>query len=107
MLPWKLKPTTYFCLYLFLLQERLHAATQSLKSSPSPPLVKVKDEPVDEEYEQALISSSSTASVKDEPNTAKVGRTSFHKDFSKVSNMHITYVMVLTPFKEKRAVVNI
>ncbi|XP_044027837.1 zinc finger MYM-type protein 4 isoform X2 [Siniperca chuatsi] len=50
--------------------ERLHA-TQPIKSSPSPPLVKVKDEPVDEEYEQALISSTSTASVKDEPNTAK------------------------------------
>ncbi|XP_053302211.1 zinc finger MYM-type protein 4 isoform X1 [Pleuronectes platessa] len=40
-------------------------------SSPSPPLVKVKDEPVDEEYDQALISSDFTASVKDEPNTAK------------------------------------
>ncbi|XP_070702115.1 zinc finger MYM-type protein 4-like [Pempheris klunzingeri] len=50
--------------------ERLHAATQPVKS-PSPPLVKVKDEPVDEEYEQALISSTSTARVKDEPNTAK------------------------------------
>uniref|UniRef100_A0A7N6C0V7 TRASH domain-containing protein n=1 Tax=Anabas testudineus TaxID=64144 RepID=A0A7N6C0V7_ANATE len=41
------------------------------KSSPSPPLVKVKDEPIDEEYEQALISSTSTATVKDEPNIAK------------------------------------
>ncbi|XP_071356045.1 zinc finger MYM-type protein 4 isoform X2 [Trachinotus anak] len=50
--------------------ERLHATTQATKS-PSPPLVKVKDEPVDEEYEQALISSASTASVKDEPNTAR------------------------------------
>ncbi|KAM4538768.1 zinc finger MYM-type protein 4-like isoform 2-T2 [Odontesthes bonariensis] len=38
-----------------------------IKSSPSPPLAKVKDEPVDEEYEQALISSTATASVKDEP----------------------------------------
>ncbi|XP_040909206.1 zinc finger MYM-type protein 4-like isoform X2 [Toxotes jaculatrix] len=51
--------------------ERLRAAVQSIKSTPSPPLVKVKDEPVDEEYEQALISSASMASVKDEPNTAK------------------------------------
>uniref|UniRef100_A0A3P9DKG4 Zinc finger MYM-type protein 4-like n=1 Tax=Maylandia zebra TaxID=106582 RepID=A0A3P9DKG4_9CICH len=39
------------------------------------PLVTVKDEPVDEEYEQALMSSSSTASVKDEPNTARVRHT--------------------------------
>ncbi|XP_039977333.1 zinc finger MYM-type protein 4-like isoform X2 [Xiphias gladius] len=51
--------------------ERLREAAQSIKLSPSPPLVKVKDEPLDEEYEQALISSTSTASVKDEPNTAK------------------------------------
>ncbi|KAM9339822.1 zinc finger MYM-type protein 4-like [Symphorus nematophorus] len=51
--------------------ERLHDATPPSKSTPSPPLAKVKDEPVDEEYEQALISSTSTASVKDEPNTAK------------------------------------
>lgn len=46
-----------------------------MKSSPSPPLVKVKDEPIDEEYEQALISSTSTATVKDEPNIAKVRHT--------------------------------
>ncbi|XP_026204181.1 zinc finger MYM-type protein 4 isoform X2 [Anabas testudineus] len=51
--------------------ERLQEADQSVKSSPSPPLVKVKDEPIDEEYEQALISSTSTATVKDEPNIAK------------------------------------
>uniref|UniRef100_A0A3Q2TE31 Zinc finger MYM-type containing 4 n=1 Tax=Fundulus heteroclitus TaxID=8078 RepID=A0A3Q2TE31_FUNHE len=38
-----------------------------------PPLAKVKDEPVDEEYEQALISSTSTASVKDEPDDLKIG----------------------------------
>ncbi|KAF0024266.1 hypothetical protein F2P81_023068 [Scophthalmus maximus] len=43
-------------------------ANPSTQSSPSPPLVKVKDEPVDEEYDQALVSS--TASVKDEPDTA-------------------------------------
>lgn len=30
---------------------------------------------MDEEYEQALMSSSSTASVKDEPNTARVRHT--------------------------------
>lgn len=30
---------------------------------------------MDDEYEQALISSTATASVKDEPNTAKVGHT--------------------------------
>ncbi|XP_008301887.1 zinc finger MYM-type protein 4 isoform X2 [Stegastes partitus] len=47
--------------------QRLRSAVQMTKSSSSPPLVKVKDEPVDEEYEQALISSTSTASVKDEP----------------------------------------
>uniref|UniRef100_A0A3Q2CNN8 TRASH domain-containing protein n=1 Tax=Cyprinodon variegatus TaxID=28743 RepID=A0A3Q2CNN8_CYPVA len=35
-----------------------------MKSSPSPPLAKVKDEPVDEEYEQALISSTSTANTR-------------------------------------------
>ncbi|XP_049890849.1 zinc finger MYM-type protein 4 isoform X3 [Epinephelus moara] len=51
--------------------ESICSDTQPIKSSPSPPLVNVKDEPIDEEYEQALISSTSTASVKDEPNTAK------------------------------------
>uniref|UniRef100_A0A8C4GVK5 TRASH domain-containing protein n=1 Tax=Dicentrarchus labrax TaxID=13489 RepID=A0A8C4GVK5_DICLA len=51
--------------------ERLRAPTPPIKSSPSPPLVKVKDEPEDDEYEQAQISSTSTANVKDEPNTAK------------------------------------
>lgn len=34
----------------------------------------MKDEPEDDEYELAQISSTSTASVKDEPNTAKVGQ---------------------------------
>uniref|UniRef100_A0A1A7X4M1 TRASH domain-containing protein n=1 Tax=Iconisemion striatum TaxID=60296 RepID=A0A1A7X4M1_9TELE len=38
-----------------------------IKSSSSPPLPKVKDEPVDEEYDQALTSSTSSASMKDEP----------------------------------------
>ncbi|KAM9839138.1 zinc finger MYM-type protein 4 [Aulostomus maculatus] len=52
-------------------KERLRAASKSVRSSPSPPLVKVKDEPIDEEYEQALTSSASTATVKDEPNTAR------------------------------------
>ncbi|XP_037548991.1 zinc finger MYM-type protein 4 [Nematolebias whitei] len=48
--------------------ENPEAASHSIKSSPpSPPLAKVKDEPMDEEYEQALVSSSSTASMKDEP----------------------------------------
>nr|XP_046274089.1 zinc finger MYM-type protein 4-like isoform X2 [Scatophagus argus] len=51
--------------------EQLNDPSQPIKSSLSPPLVKVKDEPADDEYEQALISSTSTASVKDEPNTAK------------------------------------
>uniref|UniRef100_A0A671YTT0 TRASH domain-containing protein n=1 Tax=Sparus aurata TaxID=8175 RepID=A0A671YTT0_SPAAU len=49
--------------------DRLQVVTPPIKSSPSPPLVKVKDEPSDDEYEQALISSTSSASVKDEPNT--------------------------------------
>ncbi|XP_029298595.1 zinc finger MYM-type protein 4-like [Cottoperca gobio] len=48
------------------------ATTQPIKSSPSPPLVKVKDEPIDDEYDQALISSTATANVKDEPNTAQI-----------------------------------
>ncbi|XP_035847040.1 zinc finger MYM-type protein 4 isoform X2 [Sander lucioperca] len=51
--------------------ESVHAAAQPIKSSPSPPLVKVKDEPIDEDYEQALTQQPPTASVKDEPNTAK------------------------------------
>ncbi|XP_067341184.1 zinc finger MYM-type protein 4-like isoform X2 [Channa argus] len=51
--------------------EKSQEGSQPVKSSPSPPLVKVKDEPIDDEYEQALISSTSTASVKDEPNTTK------------------------------------
>ncbi|XP_075962361.1 zinc finger MYM-type protein 4 isoform X3 [Anarhichas minor] len=49
----------------------VNAAARPVKSSPSPPLVKVKDEPIDEEYDQALISSAFTASVKDEPDTAE------------------------------------
>lgn len=60
--------------FLLLLQEK-QEELHPIKSSPSPPLVKVKDEPIDEEYEQALVSSTSTASVKDEPNTAKVTHT--------------------------------
>ncbi|XP_029919162.1 zinc finger MYM-type protein 4 isoform X2 [Myripristis murdjan] len=47
------------------------SSSAKVKSSPSPPLVKVKDEPLDEEYDRALISSASTASIKDEPNTPK------------------------------------
>ncbi|KAM3597055.1 uncharacterized protein V6R79_025494 [Siganus canaliculatus] len=50
--------------------EMSDSSTQFLKPSDSPALVKVKDEPVDEEYEQAF-SSTATASVKDEPNTTK------------------------------------
>ncbi|XP_060915066.1 zinc finger MYM-type protein 4-like isoform X1 [Labrus mixtus] len=52
-------------------KERLRSSSQPVPSSPSPPLVKVKDEPVDEEYELAQMSSTPSASVKDEPNTAK------------------------------------
>ncbi|XP_029022708.1 zinc finger MYM-type protein 4 isoform X2 [Betta splendens] len=52
-------------------QGTLEEAAQSVKLSPSPPLVKVKDEPIDEEYEHALVSSSSITSVKDEPLAAK------------------------------------
>jgi len=37
-------------------------------------LVKVKDEPIDEEYDHALLPSAMTASVKDEPDTEQVGR---------------------------------
>nr|XP_040044626.1 zinc finger MYM-type protein 4 isoform X1 [Gasterosteus aculeatus aculeatus] len=53
--------------------ETVNKSIQAVKSSPSTPLVKVKDEPIDEEYEQALIPSAFAASVKDEPNTAKEG----------------------------------
>lgn len=56
----------------FLIQSRKQADTRPVES-PSPPVIKVKDEPADDEYEQALTSPTSTASVKDEPNTAKVG----------------------------------
>ncbi|XP_060948229.1 zinc finger MYM-type protein 4 [Limanda limanda] len=49
---------------------RIDAETsQADPSSPSP--VKVKDEPEDEEYDQALMSSAFTASVKDEQDTVK------------------------------------
>lgn len=42
------------------------------KEQTGSPVIKVKDEPADDdEYEQALISPTSAASVKDEPNTAK------------------------------------
>ncbi|KAM3858577.1 zinc finger MYM-type protein 4-like [Diretmus argenteus] len=47
------------------------SSSTAVKPSLSPPLVKVKDEPVDEEYDQALTSSMSTADIKDEPNTAR------------------------------------
>ncbi|XP_024151010.1 zinc finger MYM-type protein 4 isoform X1 [Oryzias melastigma] len=46
------------------LPENLSAPSQTPESSSPPPLAKVKDEPVDEEYDQALLSS---VSVKDEP----------------------------------------
>lgn len=43
------------------------------KEQAGSPVIKVKDEPADDdEYEQALISPTSAASVKDEPNMAKV-----------------------------------
>ncbi|KAM9385428.1 zinc finger MYM-type protein 4-like isoform 2-T2 [Pholidichthys leucotaenia] len=48
------------------LDEKILNADSQLEKSPSPPLVTIKDEPVDEEYEQALTSSASVASVKDE-----------------------------------------
>ncbi|XP_063754586.1 zinc finger MYM-type protein 4-like isoform X2 [Eleginops maclovinus] len=50
---------------------RENAADQPIRASPSPPLVTVKDEPIDEEYDLALISTSSAANIKDEPNMAK------------------------------------
>lgn len=63
------------------------------------PVIKVKDEPADDdEYEQALISPTSAASVKDEPNAAKVG----HKhpfDFSRrfvAANVPICQTFVFT-----------
>ncbi|XP_068603716.1 zinc finger MYM-type protein 4-like [Brachionichthys hirsutus] len=50
----------------------VNGESSELKSSPSPLPVKVKEEPADDEYEQAQVSSAvSTANVKDEPNTAK------------------------------------
>ncbi|XP_061615207.1 zinc finger MYM-type protein 4 isoform X1 [Phyllopteryx taeniolatus] len=48
---------------------KLSASASSSSSSSSPPLVKIKDEPVDEEYEVALVSGA--AAVKDEPVAAK------------------------------------
>lgn len=42
------------------------------RSAPSTPLVQVKDEPADEDYNGALTSTSSTASVKDEANGTRV-----------------------------------
>ncbi|XP_069033058.1 zinc finger MYM-type protein 4-like isoform X1 [Embiotoca jacksoni] len=51
--------------------EKLRAATKPIESCPPPLLAKVKDEPVDEEYERAAISCASTATVKDEPDPAK------------------------------------
>uniref|UniRef100_A0A3Q4HLX1 Zinc finger MYM-type protein 4-like n=1 Tax=Neolamprologus brichardi TaxID=32507 RepID=A0A3Q4HLX1_NEOBR len=60
-----------------------------VKLSPSPPLVTVKDEPVDEEYEQALMSSSSTASVKDEPNTDDLRIGSVYSESSETQTLPI------------------
>ncbi|XP_008329236.1 zinc finger MYM-type protein 4-like isoform X2 [Cynoglossus semilaevis] len=50
---------------------RTRSQTAKSSRSTSPPLVKVKDEPEDEEYDRALVSSTSDASVKDEPTTAR------------------------------------
>ncbi|KAM4630948.1 zinc finger MYM-type protein 4-like [Polymixia lowei] len=51
-------------------QESLMASTSvTVKPSLSPPLVKVKDEPVDEGYDRDLTSSNPTANIKDEPDT--------------------------------------
>ncbi|XP_061597263.1 zinc finger MYM-type protein 4 isoform X3 [Cololabis saira] len=78
------------------IKEKLNAATQSVKSSPSPPLATVKDEPVDEEYDQALISSST--SVKDEPtkedlnigSVYSVSATSEAQSSSNQSSLHMS-----------------
>ncbi|KAM4631460.1 zinc finger MYM-type protein 4-like [Polymixia lowei] len=51
-------------------QESPMASTSdTVKPSFFPPLVKVKDEPMDEEYERDLTSSNPTANIKDEPDT--------------------------------------
>ncbi|XP_053719835.1 zinc finger MYM-type protein 4 isoform X1 [Synchiropus splendidus] len=45
------------------------SASETTRSSPAIPVVKVKDEPIDEEYDRALTSSA--ASVKDEPDNTE------------------------------------
>ncbi|KAM4630941.1 zinc finger MYM-type protein 4-like [Polymixia lowei] len=51
-------------------QESPMASTSdTVKPSFFPPLVKVKDEPMDEEYERGLTSSNPIANIKDEPDT--------------------------------------
>ncbi|KAM9824029.1 zinc finger MYM-type protein 4 [Neosynchiropus ocellatus] len=45
------------------------SASETTRSSPAIPVVKVKDEPIDEEYDHALTSSA--ASVKDEPDNTE------------------------------------
>uniref|UniRef100_A0A3Q3LP54 Zinc finger, MYM-type 4 n=1 Tax=Mastacembelus armatus TaxID=205130 RepID=A0A3Q3LP54_9TELE len=54
----------------------------------------------DEEYDQALMSSTSTASVKDEPNTAKVGHTPLFED------LKIGSVFSVTPESQTMPIVN-
>lgn len=42
-------------------------------------LIKIKEEPIDDEYNQNLPSSISTENIKDEPNMSKVGHTLLFK----------------------------
>lgn len=56
-------------IHLVLCQKTIQPET---RLSPSSLLVNVKDEPTDDEYAEALISTASTASVKDEPNGTRV-----------------------------------
>lgn len=44
--------------------------------TPSSPLVKIKDEPVDEEYEKALEPQAPAGKIKDEPDTSEVSASS-------------------------------
>ena len=79
------------------MQHRLQAVTQPPRLSPdrappSPSQVTVKDEPIDEEYNQALFSSAPTDDIKDEPETPKVGQSKRLWDDCDTTLPHFEYL---------------
>lgn len=57
-------------------EHSVHPETEAEKATTSPtsdlPLVRIKDEPVDEEYEKAFGPQAPAGKIKDEPDTSEV-----------------------------------